>query len=220
MFTGSTNNNNDTNSWDKEGNMNYHTFLSSRSSEQLIIPQAIQMRVKPKNKALTNKQCQKIITHWIRRHSLSETIGVEWSESVIFKYYSCIYLLTISYCIKMQKMKVESIGWSTVNKSSIIKLLNTNQTFIIKQDAFRYGKNKKRINFKELNKCHSIRLDQPIPSIDECNMCSYELEIFQKCLDWKTFDCNIADRKYSALCGLFVFFFFSFFRACMFLCGS
>merc|ERR1712228_1113481 len=103
------------------------------SNERLITSQqSIQMRVKSK-RILTNKYCEKIITHWLRSYCLSDTIGIEWNESVIFKYYSCIYILSISYCIKRKKMSKELIGWSNINKSNIIKLLNTNQTFIINQ---------------------------------------------------------------------------------------
>ena len=150
-----------------------------------------------KIKILTNKYCEKIITFWIRKYddNIDDIIYIK----NIYNKYSFIYLLTISFCIKYKKIK--EISWCNLSKSSIIKLLNTNQTFMIHQDKFRKGRNKKIINFKQLNKYHFIRLNKNIPNIYKCNGILFEIEIYQKYLDFKKYDINIYDRKYSALCG-------------------
>ena len=177
--------------------------MANSSSTQLLIPlNSNSLNNKKRKKSLlTHKYCEKILTFWIREFVLSSSQNLKDNQDIfdIFKHYSSIYTLTISYTLKYKRLN--NIRWCDTTKSSIIKLLNTNKTFIVHQDKFRNGRNKKIINFKELNKYHFVRLNENIPNIYQCNGILYEFEIYQKYLDFKKYDLNIFDRKMSALCG-------------------
>ena len=72
----------------------------------------------------------------------------------MYIYFPFIYVHTMEYTLNYESL--ESVRWSKERKSSIISLLNTAQTFMIHQDKLRNGRNRKTINFEELNKCHSV----------------------------------------------------------------
>ncbi len=134
------------------------------SSKQSLIP------CKPSKNAcrrgLDGKSVELILSHWIRGDS---SMSMMESVSMMHRSYGCIYVVSMEFALKHRRMS--GVKWSNQKKASSVKLLNTNQTLMIHQNAFRSGRNQKRINFAELNKHHLVFLDEAVPDSMECNLC-------------------------------------------------
>jgi len=132
--------------------------------------------------------CAKIVAYWIRTYALEDPSS------------TCLYIPIIASFAERQVIHHKHcIEWQvlpTTQGTSIVKLLNTKQSFMIHQDKFRQGRSKNHINFKALSKFHSVSLNQCVPSIAECSLCCYEFELYQKYVDHKKYDLHHSgDRR-------------------------
>ena len=126
------------------------SFTRQSSSKQALIP--LVNRSPTSRLGLTFKQCELILTNWIREHSGPLLQNLD----LIHKYYSCIYCHAIPFTLKSERLR--GIRWSLNQKQktykirSPLKLLNTDQTFMLHQDKLREGRRRKSINFKGIIK--------------------------------------------------------------------
>eukprot|EP01083_Nonionella_stella_P097875 275171_1 len=146
-----------------------------------------------KRHLISPKCCENLITNCIRKYAFN------MKTCTIYERYSFLYSIVLCYC--MERHHLVTLQWRNDNKSSVVKLLNTNQTFMINSDKFKKGKKKQVINFMELNRSHSVQLLDNIPGIAACNLFCVELEVYQKYIDWKRHDKDIHDHKLLAMCG-------------------
>ena len=173
------------------------SFTRQSSSKQALIP--LVNRSPTSRLGLTFKQCELILTNWIREHSGPLLQNLD----LIHKYYSCIYCHAIPFTLKSERLR--GIRWSlnqnqkTYKIRSPLKLLNTDQTFMLHQDKLREGRRRKSINFEQLNRWHSLELEECIPSIQRCNTATFRIEIYQKFLDYSNH--GEEDRTLAPLSG-------------------